>query len=267
MERVRLIRWKPGEGEERAGQLRALGYAVDAAIPPQGGAAYLRELRDDPPAAVVIDLTRLPSHGRDVAMALREQASTRRIPIVFASGDPARVARIREQLPDATFASWEDIAPALREAIANPPGHPIVPASRLAGYSGTPLAKKLGVRAGSRLALVNEPEGFRATLGDLPEGARVTDEPAGADVVVWFVSSHTELQDDIRRLTADTGSGMLWIAWPKRASGVPTDLSEAVVREAGLAIGWVDSKIAALDATWSALRFTRRKQARSVKTE
>jgi hypothetical protein len=126
-----------------------------------------------------------------------------------------------------------------------------------AGYSGTPLPKKLGIKPGQRVLLLGAPEGFEAdVLGDLPEGVRVGRSARGeADVIVSF---HTERADLARRMPvlrkAMVANAGLWIAWPKKASKVPTDLTENAVRELALANVLVDNKVAALDATWSGLR-------------
>jgi hypothetical protein len=126
-----------------------------------------------------------------------------------------------------------------------------------AGYSGTPLPRKLGIKPGHRVLLIGAPEGFEAgTLGPLPDGVRVARRAAGtADVIVAF---HTERSRLARRLPAlrdrmEPAAG-LWIAWPKRASGVATDLTEDVIRELALAHVLVDTKVCAIDATWSGLR-------------
>lgn len=129
------------------------------------------------------------------------------------------------------------------------------------GYSGTPLARKLGIKQGSVAVLVGAPNGFEEVLGDLPEGSRVCREPVSeGDLVIWFVRRRDTLEREVFRMASLAGSGGLWIAWPKKSSGVRTDLSQAVVREVGLASGLVDYKIAAIDSTWSGLRFTRRKR-------
>jgi hypothetical protein len=130
-----------------------------------------------------------------------------------------------------------------------------------AGYSGTPLPRKLGIKAGARLALIGAPEGFDATLGELPGGVVVRRRVGGQplDVIVAFFSSRALL---VRRLPALSAAldpaGGLWIAWPKRASGVPTDVTEDVVRTLGLTAGLVDNKICAIDQVWSGLRFVYR---------
>ena len=129
----------------------------------------------------------------------------------------------------------------------------------MAGYSGTPLARKLGIAEGARLAIVSAPDGFCDGL-DLPEGVRVRNAARGrVDVVVFFATRRAELARRFptmkRALESDGG---LWIAWPKRTSGVATDLSENPVREIGLANGLVDNKVCAIDETWSGLRFVYR---------
>jgi hypothetical protein len=130
-----------------------------------------------------------------------------------------------------------------------------------AGYSGTPLAQKLGIKAGHRLMLLNAPEAIPL---ELPDGVTVVRQARGrADVIVSF---HTERRDYEQRLprlqTCMEPACGLWIAWPKQASKVPTDLTENVVRDAGLALGLVDNKVAAIDAVWSGLRLVIRRKDR-----
>jgi len=129
----------------------------------------------------------------------------------------------------------------------------------LAGYSGTPIAKKLGIREGARLALLSAPDGFADTL-ELPNGVDVTRAARGRlDVIVFFVTRRNELTRRFASLArALEPDGGLWIAWPKRASGVTTDLSENPIRDIGVANGLVDNKVAAIDDTWSGLRFVYR---------
>ncbi|MEA2241938.1 MAG: hypothetical protein QOD24_1494 [Solirubrobacteraceae bacterium] len=133
-----------------------------------------------------------------------------------------------------------------------------------AGYSGTPLARKLGFKPGMRVHYANAPEGFEQLLDQLPDGVRVLARPADAlDLVVLFVCGRRQLE---RRLPALQrrldGAGMLWVAWPKRASKVPTDVTEDVVREVALPRGLVDVKVCAIDETWSALKLVTRRALR-----
>lgn len=123
-----------------------------------------------------------------------------------------------------------------------------------AGYSGTPLTAKLGVKPGSRVLLDGAPVGFRL---DAAFHRRAGAEPY--DVVLLFAPDVARLHDRWPRLAARlTTAGRLWVCWPKKAGGVPTDLTEDVVRGFGLAQGLVDVKVAAIDATWSGLAFVRR---------
>jgi hypothetical protein len=126
-----------------------------------------------------------------------------------------------------------------------------------AGYSGTPLPRKLGVKPGHRVLVLEAPEDFLDdTLGELPEGAAIGQREDGlADVIVSFHASRAGLETGMPALRERmTPSAGLWIAWPKRASGVATDLTEDVVRELALANRLVDNKVCAIDATWSGLR-------------
>jgi hypothetical protein len=130
-----------------------------------------------------------------------------------------------------------------------------------AGYSGTPLPRKLGIKPGHRLALLGAPDGFEL---ELPEDVSVRRRAGGkADVILTFHTERTELEDRLPKLRAmmEPAAG-LWIAWPKRASKVPTDITEDVLREIALPTGLVDNKVCAVDETWSGLRLVIRKQHR-----
>jgi hypothetical protein len=127
-----------------------------------------------------------------------------------------------------------------------------------AGYSGTPLVKKLGIKSGARFQLVGAPAGFDRTLGELPAEAKESSRGT-LDFAMLFVRRQAELRKDFARLRDRLESnGMLWVAWPKKASKIETDVSENVVREFGLAAGLVDVKVCAVDETWSGLKFVRR---------
>ncbi|MBI2927654.1 MAG: DUF3052 family protein [Verrucomicrobia bacterium] len=255
---IRLIHWNAAEAVACAARLRAAGYAVDAR--PLDGPSALRALREQPPAAVVIDLTRQPSHGRDVALALRQAKRTRQVPLIFAEGEPEKVARIRALLPEAVYTSWRRIRGALRRVIAHPPVVTAVPPSLLAGYSGTPLPKKLGLKPNAVVVLQDAPDGFETTLGPLPAGATLLRQADGPrDLTLWFTRSRQDLARCVETMARVIDKGGLWIAWPKKQSGTASDVSQAVVRQEGLAAGLVDYKICAIDAIWSGLKFARRK--------
>lgn len=127
----------------------------------------------------------------------------------------------------------------------------------MAGYSGTPLIKKLGIKEQSRIAFINAPKDFQTYLGPLPEGAEVVKRlTKPLDLVLLFVTTERMLASDFARLSEKLATnGMIWIAWPKKSSGVATDLSFERVQRIGLDAGLVDVKICAIDETWSGLKF------------
>ena len=127
----------------------------------------------------------------------------------------------------------------------------------MAGYSSTPLPKKLCIREGARVALVNAPPGFESALGELPAGAEfVPPARRGLDVVLLFAGTRAGLVRRFAGLASRLApDGSLWVAWPKKSSGVETDLVESVVQTHGLDAGLVDVKVCAVDETWSGLRF------------
>jgi hypothetical protein len=128
-----------------------------------------------------------------------------------------------------------------------------------AGYSGTPLPRKLGIKPGTRLGLVRAPADFAATLGELPPGVAARAVGRGRDpfdVIVCFARTVRELARELPALPARLDpAGGLWIGWPKKSSRVATDLTEGQVRSSGLALGLVDNKVCAIDEVWSGLRF------------
>lgn len=135
----------------------------------------------------------------------------------------------------------------------------------MAGYSGTPLAKKLGIKEGSRVALVNAPKDFESTLEQLPNDVEFVKRPTKQiDIILFFVLNERVLARDFARLASRLiANGMIWIAWPKKSSGVATDLSFERVQRIGLDAGLVDVKICAIDETWSGLKFVYRLKDRS----
>jgi hypothetical protein len=136
-----------------------------------------------------------------------------------------------------------------------------------AGYAGTPLARKLGIGEGDEVALIGAPERFEDTVGELPDVASLhTDlaDDARYDVIVAFITQRAELEAELPRLRMRMAPACgLWIAWPKRASRVPTDVTDQVIRDVVLPTGLVDNKVCAIDETWSGLRLVIRKQNRA----
>ena len=135
----------------------------------------------------------------------------------------------------------------------------------MAGYSGTPLAQKLGIKPGQRVATIDAPAGYRTMLAPLPKGVAFTTEIAAeAPFVHLFATKRQTIEKELerlRRLLAD--AGVLWVSWPKKSSGVPTDITEDVIREVCLPLGFVDVKVCAVDETWSGLKLMIRRKNRA----
>ena len=159
MTRVLVIHRDPLEATSWAARLRALGF--DAAPYLSLGAKGFRLIRQDPPHAILIDLTRLPSYGKAMGVLLREQKSLRAIPLVFVEGDPEKAARVKAVLPDAVYTIWAKAEAAIRRAVQRaprdvlPPRHP----ARL-------LTAKLGIGAESRVALLHSPEASNCPMSE-----------------------------------------------------------------------------------------------------
>jgi CheY-like chemotaxis protein len=239
MATVRLIHWNEAEGLERQKQLEALGHNTIFDFSER--MMVMRLLRASEPDAVVIDLTRLPAHGREVGRALRITKGTRHWPIVFVDGDADKVALTKALLPDATYTTWGRIKSALPRAIARPPASPVVPADVM---SAKPAVLKLGVKPGNKVCLLGSPKGFAEKT---------------ADIFLCFVRSARELNAQLALLRNIVERQTLWLLWPKKASGVKSDLNDNVVRTTGLAAGFVDFKVCSVDTTWSGLAFKRRR--------
>jgi CheY-like chemotaxis protein len=254
--RLQLFYWHAKEGEEHADALRHLNYDVHLA------SAFSRELmttlRQNPPHVFIIDLSRIPSHGREVAMALRSYKDTRSLPIVFVEGEKEKVGRTKAMLPDAEYATWDDLAKRLPHILKRP----AVPVSKrytiMDAWAGAPLAKKLGIKSDSHVVLIDAPKGFRDLLPTeikVQKGLRYR-----GTLTMWFVDSLLRLQQDLPVALECARNGNLWICWPKQGCGRKTDLRQTEVRREGLAHGWVDYKICSIDATWSGLLFSKRKR-------
>jgi CheY-like chemotaxis protein len=268
MMRVVVIGWNREEVEVSAAALRRDGFEAEGQVP--AGPEFLKALSADPPAVLVIDLERRPASGRDLGLWLRSRKATRNIPLVFAGGDEAKIAETRALLPGASFTPWDTVARIVRQSRLKSTAVQAATASVMAAYVGRPLAQKLGLQAGMKVALVGAPEGFERVLGDLPEGVRlgrIPERRAGpigevAGLVLWFVRSQAELETGMAAMAIRAEDGRLWICWPKQGSALAADVTQNTVRKAGLAAGLVDFKICAIDADWSGLCFVRRRPAR-----
>jgi len=251
---LQLFYWHAKEGEEHAARLGKFKVQLASAFSRE----LMMALRRNPPAVAIIDLSRIPSHGREVAMALRSYKDTRSVPIVFVGGEKDKVARTKELLPDAEFCAWDDLAKRLPDIMKRP----IVAVSKrhtiMDAWAGAPLAKKLGIKSDSRVVLIEAPRGFKELL---PAEVKVRKGMKfRGSLTLWFVDSLALLQEDLPAVLECAQNGNLWICWPKQGSGRSTDLRQTDVRREGLAKGWVDYKICSIDATWSGLLFSKRKR-------
>jgi hypothetical protein len=257
MARLLLVHWNAAEAGERAARVSALGHEVHLLHQPGQALRHINAIR---PQGFLISLERLPAQGRAIAALLRERKSSRHLPIVFLEGAPEKIAKIGRDFPDAVFAVWKDLPAILDRALSAVVANPARPGIGIAAPN-SPLVKKLCISSGIRAITLNAPESFERTLGPLPEGATLeADGRSPADIAFLFCESEATFVRDfdtaVRRLTP---RGRIWIAWPKKASRIRTDLDMNIVRAVAMSRGWVDYKVCSIDSTWSASLCSRRR--------
>jgi CheY-like chemotaxis protein len=235
------------------------GFTVDAS--PLEPGRFISRFSANLPAMVLIDLDRLPSHGREVAIALRNSKTTRHIPIVFAGGAEEKVERIRSELPDALFTDWKNVTRALKKAMKGAPVQPVQPTPHMQRWASSSLVHKLGFKTGMNVAFLGAPEGFEEMLGDLPQGVEIEDKISRrTELTIWFVRSRHELESETEYASARLRDRCsLWIIHPKQTGRYRVDFNQRDVRAVALAAGLVDYKVCAVDADWSGMKFTRKK--------
>jgi CheY-like chemotaxis protein len=254
MSRVRLLHWNASEAATYVELLRTAGYDVDYDHEFRPG--MMRLWRESPPDAFVIDLSRLPSHGREIAIALRQSPVLRRIPIVFCEGVEEKVSQIKAQLPDAVYCRTGTLRFALKRAIANPPKEPAKPTAMMDRYASKTVAQKLGIKESSTVALIDPPPDYAKVLGEIPahvEFLEHSGEPAA--VTLCFVREVHSLRRTVSEVRALAVATKLWILWPKKASRAGGGLTERLVREHATELGLVDYKICSVNEVWSAMLF------------
>jgi hypothetical protein len=257
---LRLVSWNPQVAAERARQLENAGFKVHAGPAPTKQLAT--HFRDLAPAAIVIDMEKLPSHGRAVAVVLRTTKSTRHFPLVFAGGEPEKLERARLDMPDACFTDWKNAAPAIKRYISAAPPAPIQPPGYMGQFAGSTAIKKLGFKAGMKIAMIAAPEGFEEQLGELPENLEIGDRLLRhTQLALWFIRSRAELESEIDFMAARLPEGCsIWIVHPKQTSRLKADFNQNHVRNVALTAGLVDYKVCSVDADWSGLKFARKKK-------
>ncbi len=257
MARIRVVHWKATEAGPLLETLRSAGHRVeyDAKLIPSS----LRAWRASPPDAFVIDLSRSPARGREIAIALRGSKATRQTPIVFVDGLAEKVDAIRKWLPDAVYTSRARIKSALRQALAHPPTMPIVPAQMMDRFGGRTAAQKLGIREGATVALIDPPGDYAKVIGQVPPGATFQESGDEAcSVTLWFVHDPASYLDALPRMRNVAGRTKLWVLWRKRAAGKESAVTQNFLRQSAIAIGLVDYKICSVNETWSGLAFARK---------
>jgi CheY-like chemotaxis protein len=257
MRRVRVIHWNADEAPALVELCRSAGYQVD--YDSGGGQAVMKAARSAPaPDAIIIDLTRLASHGREVGVALRNYKTLRATPIVFVDGDEVKVEKTRERVPDAYFCLRGQLLRTLKKAIQEAGTRSVVPAKPMMElYRSRFTFQKLGVQPGMSLGVVDPPRDYLAALGEMPEGVEIVENPDSPQpVTVWFVHELDPYLDSLRRMRAMADRTKLWIAWRK---GAKNGITQNSVRESAREFGLVDYKICAIDGHWSGMLFTRKK--------
>lgn len=257
MSRAVLVYWKPEAAAPLLDKLRAAGWEAD--LGPVHPPELFRQLKSKPPDAVVIDLSRMPSHGKALGIYLRQTKWSRMVPLVFVGGEAEKVEEVRVFLPDATFAEWRTIRSALKRCMKLP-ANLVVPGVSIASPD-TPLHKRMGIKPKARVLLIDAPNHFEELLAPLPEGVKIERDGKGpADVVILFIDSRDSLVLGLEGASrAMAGRSALWLAYPKQTSGKVTGLTQAFLREYALTQGLVDYKVCSIDQTWTGLCFAYRK--------
>jgi CheY-like chemotaxis protein len=256
MPRVRVIHWKPAESSVLVDAVRAAGFEPEY-DPAHTASEIARALKENPPDAVVIDLTRLPSHGREMAVWIRNRKSSRTLPIVFVDGEPDKLARVKDVLPDATYATRATLARALKTACKNRSASPVIPPSAMERFKAKTAAQKLGIAAATTVAVIDPPRDYASVLGPMPDDVEFLEDPAAVQkITLWFIRDAESMLAAVRRMRAIAAATKLWILWPKAQ---PNRFREGSIRELGIENGLVDYKICSVNDQWSGILFARKK--------
>ncbi len=261
---LRLICWNEADAAARATILRRSGYRV-IADPPENAGGMVRYFRELSPDVVVIDLDRLPSHGRELGLSLRASKSTSHLRLVFAGGIPAKIELVRAAIPDAIFTPWDKgMTAAIARAMAQPEP-PRLPSRELPKDTGAgALERKLDIKPQTHFVIVsvnrNDDAWLDELLSSVPEDAiRQRRVDVGTTLALFPVATRRDLMRAFEQARSSLPpKASLWIVHPKQTSPLATDFNQDDVREAGLAHGFVDYKVCAVDKNWSGLKFARR---------
>lgn len=250
--RVRVIHWKPAEAGPLLEALRAAG--AEPEYDGCGSAPELnRVIRFNPPDVIVIDLSRLPSHGTSVANWFRRTKALRDIPIVFVNGAEDKVAKLRQAIPDATCVDMKHLKQGLKKAKPSA----TAPKTISEEYKTRTTAQKLGLDTGGTIAVIDPPRGYLTALGALPENAEILEDPdQTCDTTLWFIHDPEAFLAALRPMWRLAGQSRLWIIWRK---GSTNGITQNAIRETAREAGLVDYKICSVNKDWSGMLFARKK--------
>jgi CheY-like chemotaxis protein len=244
--RVRLVHWNAQEAEPLVESLEAAGHSIEHTS--SIGSGIMKYLRASLPDAVVIDLSRQPSHGREIAVAIRTGKTIKHLPILFVDGDPEKVEAIRRVLPDAIYTTRPRLVAALKRA--KPVENPVRPTPMMERFGNRTAAQKLGINAKTRVTLIDPPLDYERLIGPLPEPG------TGPGLILWFTHDPASFYARLPRMRAMAAHSRLWILWRKNKVD---QLDGGLIRRTAIDVGLVDYKICSVDATWSGMAFAVKK--------
>jgi hypothetical protein len=244
--RLRVVHWYAKEAEPLVALLEAAGHSID--LTSTTGSGILKHLRAAPPDAVVIDLTRQPSHGREIGVAIRTGKTIKHLPILFVDGDPEKVEAIRAVLPDAIYTTHARLVAALKRA--RPVANPVRPTPMMERFGNRTAAQKLGINATTQVKLIDPPADVERLIGPLPETG------TGRGLILWFTHDPGSFYAGLPRMRALAAHSRLWILWRKNKLD---ELDGGIIRRAAIDVGLVDYKICSVDPTWSGMAFAVKK--------
>jgi CheY-like chemotaxis protein len=246
-----MLHWR--DHQALLNTLRKAGHQVDFEERPT-----ITTIRGANPDAIVIDLSVTPSRGRDYATYLRGSKSLRHLPIVFVDGEPEKVEKVRELLPDAVYTTLAKVAAAVKRAISKAPAAPVVPPQYMERWTGRTTAQKMGIVEGSRVALLDAPPDYARVLGELPKDVSLEEEPDEVlPVTLWFVRDPEVYIRALPRKRSIAARTKFWVVWPK---GKRDGINQFVIRETALELGLVDYKICSVNEVWTAMVFAVKKK-------
>jgi hypothetical protein len=257
MPRIHVIHWRPEEVAPLLEAVRKCGATVTYCEQPSG-TAVASAIREHPPDAVLIDLSRVPSHGKEMAVWLRNRKSTRTVPIVFYGGEPAKISKLRELFPEAPFADSATLKKAIKSLPQSLPESVAVPVPMMLRYGNRTAAEKMGIKPGVSVSVMDPPRDYLTVLGQLPEGVELVEESEELHpVTLWFTHRPETLLTALPRMRRIASKSKLWVIWRK---GSTNGITQNFVREAGIDAGLVDYKICSVDGVWSGMAFARSKK-------